>query len=77
MSQPTREEMLELGRSVGRASSREDCSGIIKGLMETVRAMREDSGGENHTVWMLLAAIEGIRETMPRFAPDEPEKEIK
>lgn len=67
MSQPTREEMLELGRTSGRVSTREEAEQIIKGLLGTVRSLREQSGTENETAWALLAAIEGIRETMPRF----------
>ena len=67
MSQPTREEMLDLGRTAGRVSTRQEAEEIIKGLMGTVRSIREESGPENHTAWALIAAIEGIRETMPKY----------
>lgn len=67
MSQPTREEMLELGRTSGRVATRQEAELMIQGLLGTVRSLREQSGTENQTAWALLAAIEGIRETMPRF----------
>lgn len=72
MSTPTREEMLALGRTAGQVSSREEAEQIIQGLLGTVRSIREQSGIENETAWALLAAIEGIRETMPRF-DEEPD----
>ena len=59
--------MIELGRAVGNASSRDECESIIKGLMATVRQLREETAGDNETVWLLLGAIEGVRESMPRF----------
>lgn len=67
MSHPTREEMLEIGRTSGRVSTRQEAELIIQGLLGTIRSLREQSGAENETAWALLAAIEGIRETMPRF----------
>lgn len=67
MSHPSREEMLELGRTTGRVASREEAEQIITGLMGTIRSIREVSGIENETAWALLAAIEGIRETMPKW----------
>lgn len=67
MSQPTREEMLELGRAAGRVSTREEAEAIISGLIGTVRSIREESGHDNPIAWSILAAIEGLRETMPRF----------
>jgi hypothetical protein len=67
MSHPTREEMLEIGRTSGRVSTRQEAELIIQGLLGTIRSLREQSGTENETAWALLAAIEGIRETMPRF----------
>lgn len=67
MSHPTREEMLEIGRTSGRVATRQEAELIIQGLLGTIRSLREQSGTENETAWALLAAIEGIRETMPRF----------
>lgn len=67
MSAPSHEEMLDLGRTAGRVSTREEAEDIIKGLMGTVRSIREASGPENPTAWALIAAIEGIRETMPKW----------
>jgi len=67
MSHPTREEMLEIGRTSGRVATRQEAELMIQGLLGTVRSLREQSGTENETAWALLAAIEGIRETMPRF----------
>jgi hypothetical protein len=67
MSAPSREEMLALGRTAGQVSSREEAEQIIQGLLGTVRSIRETSGMENEIAWSLMAAIEGIRETMPRF----------
>lgn len=67
MSSPSREEMLELGRATGRAATREDAENIVAGLMQTVRTVREQSGHDSQIAWSLMAAIEGIRETMKRF----------
>lgn len=67
MAAPTREEMLAIGRTAGVVSSREEAEQIIQGLLGTIRNIREQSGPENETAWALMAAIEGIRETMPRF----------
>jgi hypothetical protein len=67
MSGPTREEMLELGRATGRVSTRDEAEAIIAGLMGTVRSIREESGHDNAVAWSLMAAIEGLRETMPRI----------
>lgn len=67
MSSPTREEMLELGRAAGRVSTRDEAEAIIAGLMGTLRSIQEESGHDNAIAWSLMAAIEGVRETMPRF----------
>lgn len=67
MTAPSREEMLDLGRTAGRVSTRQEAEGLIEGLMGTVRSIREASGPENQTAWALIAAIEGVRETMPKW----------
>jgi hypothetical protein len=63
---PSREDMLELGRATGRASTREQSEEIIHGLMGTVKMVQEESGGDSEIAWSLMSAIEGIRETMKR-----------
>ena len=67
MSSASHEEMLELGRATGRASTRDGAEAIIRGLMDTVRYVREESGHDSQIAWSILAAIDGIRETMQRF----------
>lgn len=66
MSEPTTEEMLEFGRVTGRAATRLEAEQIISGLMESVRSLRELGDLDNPVIWRLMAAVEGIRETMPK-----------
>jgi len=66
MAEPTPEEMLEFGRATGRASTRLEAEQIIRGLMESVRSLRELGDLDNPVIWRLMSAIEGIRETMPK-----------
>ncbi|CAB4149307.1 hypothetical protein UFOVP529_85 [uncultured Caudovirales phage] len=67
MTAPSWEEMFQLGRTAGTAATRQEAEDIIQSLMVAVRGIREQSGLENQTAWALLAAIEGIRETMPKW----------
>jgi hypothetical protein len=65
MTDPTLEEMLDFGRATGQASTRLEAEQIIRGLMESVRSLRELGDLDNPVIWRLMSAIEGIRETMP------------
>jgi hypothetical protein len=66
VSEPTTEEMLEFGRVTGRVATRLEAEQIIRGLMESVRSLRELGDLDNPVIWRLMAAVEGIRETMPK-----------
>ena len=68
MAFQTEEEMRELGKATGAIISRAEAEGMINGLLETIRQLRDkDANAEDdRAVFNLKAAIEGIRETMPR-----------
>lgn len=68
MAQPTEEEMRALGRSTGATLTRLEAHQMIDGLLGSIRQLREDESSPEteRSVFSLMAAIEGIRETMPR-----------
>jgi hypothetical protein len=68
MAHASEEEMRELGKATGSAISRAEALGMINGLLQTIRELRleNSSAQEEKAVFALKAAIEGIRETMPR-----------
>jgi hypothetical protein len=64
MSEAGREEMYEIGRAAGRASTRDQAEAIIAGLIGTIKMVREESGYDSPIASSLFAAIEGIKSTM-------------
>lgn len=68
MVKQTEESMRELGRATGAVSTRQEAKKMIEGLIETIRELRSKvvTADDERVVFNLKAAIEGIRETMPR-----------
>lgn len=68
MAEPTEEEMRALGRSTGAVLTHSEAREMIEGLLGSIRKLRqEEPSNENErSLFNLKAAIEGIRETMPR-----------
>lgn len=64
----TEEEMRELGRATGSVITRRDAMKMINELIGTIRELRAETSTaeDERAVFNLKAAIEGIRETMPR-----------
>jgi hypothetical protein len=64
----TESEMREIGKATGAVITRLDAMKMIDELLETIRELRSGPStvADERAVFNLKAAIEGIRETMPR-----------